>query len=132
LQSLFDSGGGLFGTELDPEQRLKLARIQAFMIAAEGYGEYVTEALGRKLLSSYERIEEAVSRAREEDDADPVLERLLGIEMKREEYQRGKTFCDRVAERSDQATLARMWESPETMPSMPEIDEPTLWLSRMV
>ena len=36
-----------------------------------------------------------------------------------------------VAELTDETTLARMWESPEALPSMPEFEEPTLWLARM-
>jgi putative hydrolase len=132
LQRLFASSEGLFDGDLDPEQRLKLARIQAFMIAAEGYADHVTEALGRKLLSSFDRIQEAVARGREDDPDDPILERLLGIEMQRERYGIGASFCDRVAERADEATLARMWDSAEALPSMPELEEPTLWLSRMV
>jgi uncharacterized protein (DUF2342 family) len=60
-----------------------------------------------------------------------VFERLLGIEMKRQQYAAGRAFCDTVADRTDEATLARMWDSPEALPSQPEIDEPTLWLSRI-
>ena len=132
LQGMLQSEQGLFGSSSDPEQRLKLARVQAFMAAAEGYGDHVTEVLGGKLLSSHQRIEEAFARAREDDHDDTVFSRLLGIEMKREQYARGKAFCSWVVELTDEATLARMWESPEALPSMPEIQEPTLWLARMV
>jgi len=121
---------GLFGTVLDAEQRLKLGRIQAFMAAAEGYGDHVMHALGRSLLGTYGRIEEAMRRYRETEHADPVFERLLGIEMKREQYRQGKAFCDTVAELTDEATLGRMWDSAEALPSLPEIDEPRLWLAR--
>jgi putative hydrolase len=132
LRSLVESDEGLFGTQLDDEQRLKLARIQAFMAAAEGYGDHVTHALGRELLPSYARIGEAMRRFREEETADPVFERLLGVEMKRAQYAQGRAFCDAVVELTDEATLARMWESAEAMPSLPEIEEPRLWLARTV
>ena len=69
-------------------------------------------------------------RYREGEDADPVLERLLGIEVKRELYGTGRAFCDTVVELTDEATLARMWDSAEAMPSLPEIEEPRLWLAR--
>jgi putative hydrolase len=130
LQGLFEGDEGLFGGDLDTEQRLKLARIQSFMAAAEGYGDHVTHELGGRMLGSLTQIEEAVSRAREDDADDPVFERLLGTPMKREQYRKGREFCDRVAELTDETTLARIWESPESLPSMPEIEEPTLWLSR--
>jgi putative hydrolase len=130
MQRAMESEPGLFGTVLDAEQRIKLARIQAFMAAAEGYGDHLTRALGERLLPSYGRIEEAMRRYRETEQADPVFERLLGIEMKRDHYRLGLAFCDTVAELTDEATLSSMWSSPEALPSMPEIDEPRLWLAR--
>jgi putative hydrolase len=132
LQQLLEGDEGLFGAELDDEQRLKLGRIQAFMSAAEGYGDHVMHALGSELLPSYGRIEEAMRRYREGEAGDPVFERLLGVEMKREQYRAGRAFCDAVVSMTDEATLARMWESAEAMPSLPEVAEPRLWLARTV
>jgi putative hydrolase len=130
IQEMLGSGEGLFGAVLDDEQRLKLNRIQAFMSAAEGYGDHVMHTLGGQLLSSYPRIEEAMRRYRETEVTDPVMERLLGIEVKREQYRLGKAFCDTVVELTDEVTLTRMWDSADAMPSLPEIEEPRLWLAR--
>ena len=132
MQDMLQGEEGLFGVVLDQEQRLKLGRIQAFMASAEGYGDHVTHAIGRELLSSYGRIEEAMRRYRETEQGDPVFERLLGIEMKREQYRLGRAFCDRVVELSDEAMLARMWDTSESLPSLPELAEPRLWLARTV
>ncbi|MEX2421782.1 MAG: zinc-dependent metalloprotease, partial [Actinomycetota bacterium] len=111
MQEMLGGDEGLFGAVLDDEQRLKLGRIQAFMASAEGYGDHVMHALGAQMLPSYARIEEAMRRYREGEDTDPVLERLLGIEVKREQYRLGRAFCDAVVEATDEATLARMWDS---------------------
>jgi putative hydrolase len=132
MREALGSGEGLFGAVLDDEQRLKLGRIQAFMSAAEGYGDHVMHALGARLLPSYARIEEAMLRYREGEQADPVLERLLGIEVKRDQYRLGRAFCDQVVGLTDEATLARMWTDAESLPSFPELDEPRLWLARTV
>jgi putative hydrolase len=132
LQAMFEGDEGLFGTVLDDEQRLKLGRIQAFMAAAEGYGDHVTHAIGREMLPSYPQIQEAMRRYRESELADPVFERLLGIEMKRDRYVLGRAFCDTVAEQTDEATLAKMWDAAEALPSLPEVEEPRLWLARSV
>jgi putative hydrolase len=132
MQEMLGGDEGLFGAVLDDEQRLKLGRIQAFMASAEGYGDHVMHALGAQMLPSYARIEEAMRRYREGEDTDPVLERLLGIEVKREQYRLGRAFCDSVVEATDEATLARMWDSAESLPSLPELDEPRLWLARTV
>jgi putative hydrolase len=133
LQNAFgDEDGALFGAVLDDEQRIKLARIQAFMAAAEGYGDHVTHAVGAELLSTYVQIAEAMRRHREDETGDPVFERLLGVDMKREHYAMGRAFCDTVVEQTDEATLAGMWESATAMPSLPELEEPRLWLARSV
>ena len=91
---------------------------------------HVMHALGAQMLPSYARIDEAMRRYRETEHVDPVFERLLGIEVKREHYRLGRAFCDAVVELTDEATLARMWDSAEALPSMPELEEPRLWLAR--
>jgi putative hydrolase len=129
LQSLMGSEEGLFGTVLDDEQRIKLARIQAFMAAAEGYGDHVTQTLGRQLLSTYGRIEEARKRL----DAEPstiLLSRLFGIDVGEEDLARGAAFCDTVAAEAGEDVLSRMWDGPDALPSLPELETPSLWISR--
>jgi putative hydrolase len=132
LRRLAESDEGLFWADLDDEQRLKLGRIQAFMAAAEGYGDHVMQALGAELLGTYGRIDEAMKRYREGEHGDPVFERLLGVDMKREQYRKGRAFCEVVVEQTDETTLARMWGSADAMPSLPELEEPRLWLARTV
>lgn len=130
MQEMLAGQDSLFGAVMDDEQRLKLRRVQAFMTASEGYGDHVMHALGEQMLPSYARIDEAMRRYRETEHVDPVFERLLGIEVKREQYRLGRAFCDKVVELTDEATLARMWDSAEALPSMPELEEPRLWLAR--
>jgi putative hydrolase len=131
LQQLFQSEEGLFGPVMDDEQRLKLARVQSFVAAAEGYGEHVTSRLGAKLLRSESQIVEALRRSREGESDDPLFERLLGIEMKQDQLRLGLQFCDTAVELTDEATLARMWDVAENLPSLPELEEPRLWLARI-
>jgi len=130
LSEAVEGLGNFFGQSSDPEQRLRIARVQSFMAAAEGYGDHVTEAVGRRLLSSFGQIEEALVRHREGRHGDQALERLLGLEMKREQYELGDAFCRKVVELTDEATLSRMWDSAAALPSMPELEEPSLWLAR--
>jgi putative hydrolase len=125
-------GGDLVTGELTSEQRLMLRRVQAFMAAAEGHADHVMAAVGRQRLPEFNRIDEAMRRRHEgRSEEERAVERLLGIDMKQEQYRLGRSFCDRVVEQTDERTLARMWDSPETLPSIPELEEPTLWLSRI-
>jgi putative hydrolase len=131
LSGAFEAMNDVFGRSDDPEQRLRIARVQSFMAAAEGYGDHVLESVGRRMLSTYGQIDEALRRHREGRHGEQAVERLLGIELSLEQYRLARAFCTRASELTDEATLARMWESAEALPSMPELDEPTLWLSRM-
>lgn len=124
---------GLFGQALTDDQRLLMRRLQSFMAAAEGHADHVMAVVGRRMLSSFGQIEEAMRRRKESRSREErLMEQLLGLELKREQYRLGREFCDRVVEATDEQTLARMWESEEALPSMPELEEPTLWLARMV
>ena len=124
--------GGLLGATLSEEQQLLLRRLQAFMAAAEGHADHVMSAVGRRLLPAWDRIEEARRRRHEgREDDERAIERLLGIDLKAEQYRLGRAFCDRVVELTDEATLARMWDGPDALPSMPELEEPRLWLARI-
>jgi uncharacterized protein (DUF2342 family) len=126
--------GNLFGSTAtsDPEQRLRIARLQAFMAAAEGYGEHVMTTIGRRMFPSFDRIEEALQRHREGRGSEGALEQLLGLGVTEDQYRLGEEFCSKVVEATDDPTLSRMWGSADSLPSMPELEEPTLWLSRTV
>jgi uncharacterized protein (DUF2342 family) len=84
------------------------------------------------MLPSFDRIEEALIRHREGRGSEGALEQLLGLEVSIEQYRLGEDFCTTVVRDADEATLSRMWGSAESLPSMPELEEPTLWLSRTV
>jgi coenzyme F420 biosynthesis associated uncharacterized protein len=131
LSGAFEAMNGVFGHSDDPEQRLRIARVQAFMAGAEGYGDHVMESVGKRMLASFDQVDEALRRHREGRHGEQALERLLGIELKAEQYRAARAFCTRVSELTDEHTLARMWTSAEALPSMPELEEPTLWLSRI-
>ena len=131
LSEAFEGMGNLFGQAATDEQRLRVARVQAFMAAAEGYGEHVMGSLGRKMLPSLSRIEEALRRHTEGRPGTRALERMLGVRVTDEQYRAGAGFCAEVSKLTDEPTLARMWESAESLPSMPELQEPMLWLARM-
>jgi putative hydrolase len=124
--------GDLLTGALTEEQQLLVRRVQAFMAAAEGHADHVMRAVGRSRLPSFDRIDEAMRRRHEgRSQEERAAERLLGIDMKLDQYRVGRAFCDRVAELTDERTLARMWDSADALPSMPELEEPRLWLARM-
>ena len=59
-----------------------------------------------------------------------LLERLIGMELKLRQYEQGKAFCDGVVARGGIDGLNRVWASPESMPTVAELDDPAGWLAR--
>ncbi|GIU96220.1 MAG: hydrolase [Actinomycetota bacterium] len=118
--------------ELDDEQRITLGRIQALVAMADAWADHVAERIAAELLPGAPRIREALVRARDARSGELPLRHLFGVDLPSELPRRAAAFCEAVASATDEPTLARIWSSPEALPSLPEIDEPTLWLSRSV
>jgi putative hydrolase len=91
------------------------------------------DAVGADALDSLDELREALDRRREEKPpAVRILEKLLGLEMKMRQYQLGKAFVDAVVERTGIEGLNKVWERPENLPSLHEIELPEAWISRVV
>ena len=101
------------------------------MSLIEGHAEHVMDAVGADLLPALPQLRAAMTRRRENRGTPwKVLERLLGLELKLRQYEVGKAFCDAVVAAGGPAALARVWSSPEALPSAQELAEPALWLER--
>jgi coenzyme F420 biosynthesis associated uncharacterized protein len=133
----------LAATLQDPERLIQAAwtplskdamqRLQAFMTLAEGYATFVMDAVGARLLSEHARLKEAMERRRQSlSPGDALLERLLGLELKRRQYEDGVKFCRYVAGMRDTEALNRAWENPETLPTTEELADPDAWIARVL
>jgi uncharacterized protein (DUF2342 family) len=68
-------------------------------------------------------------RARRPGLAD-MIARALGLGMKLRQYELGKRFGDAVAERGGIDAFNRVWEGPDALPSLVELESPGTWLAR--
>jgi coenzyme F420 biosynthesis associated uncharacterized protein len=124
--------GGLAALVQTHEQRDLMARIQASMAVIEGYSEHVMDAVGSELLPAWEGLRQAMERRRRSRSApERIIERLLGLNLKLRQYELGRGFCGAVAERGGMEALNAIWDSPETLPTIPELERPERWLSRV-
>jgi coenzyme F420 biosynthesis associated uncharacterized protein len=114
-----------------PERRATLDRMQAFMAVLEGYAEHVMDAVGAEVLPDLPKLRGALDRRRRDRSGLlRIFEKLIGMDLKLRQYEQGKRFCDAVVESGGIAALNRVWEGPEQMPTLAEIDDPDGWLSR--
>ncbi|WP_243653925.1 zinc-dependent metalloprotease [Pseudonocardia endophytica] len=135
IRSLRDSGGDpLALVELlqGPEQKAVLDRLLALTTLLEGHADHVMDAVGPAVVPSVATIRERfTARRRGGSWIDRLLRTLLGVEAKMKQYAVGAAFVRHVDTEIGMAGVNRVWESPETLPTRAELDEPAEWLARV-
>jgi putative hydrolase len=103
------------------------------MSLLEGFSDYVMDEVGRELVPGVERISARFHERRTQRSAvERAILRLTGLDLKMEQYRKGKRFVAAVAAHGGPAALARLWEGPETLPRDGEIEQPERWVARVL
>ncbi|NTU85324.1 MAG: zinc-dependent metalloprotease [Chloroflexales bacterium] len=117
---------------LTPDQRRIFDQLQALMSLVEGYGNHVMNAVGKRLLPSFDQIEHRVAQRQSTKTLiEQIFNRITGMDLKLAQYQQGEAFVNAVTEARGVAFAARVWERVEHLPSMEEIKSPETWIARM-
>lgn len=132
LQSVLGDPEIILGAIQSPSQRVLLPQITALVTVIAGYVDWTMDGIGRGLIGSYQRLSEALRRRRATaDQADRFIERMFGLELTQDQYDRGSAFAIGVVERAGTDGLARLWHSARELPTPAEVDAPGLWLARI-
>jgi coenzyme F420 biosynthesis associated uncharacterized protein len=123
--------GDLFGIVMNQSERETIDRVQAVMAVIEGHAEHVMDEVAPDLLPSLPRLRKALdARRRTQSRLSRLVGRLLGLELKMRQYERGKLFCDQIVRADGPEVLAYLFSSPQALPSLVEIEDPAAWLAR--
>jgi uncharacterized protein (DUF2342 family) len=109
--------------------RSAFGEIDVAMTAVEGYAESVMD---RALDAEFDDLRAKIDDRR--GGRGPVaklLRRVLGLGMKRRQYERGKAFFDAVIDARGIEGASAVWDDPGNLPRGAEIEDPTLWLARI-
>ncbi|HEX2273251.1 MAG TPA: zinc-dependent metalloprotease [Acidimicrobiales bacterium] len=132
LRRLLGNPETLLGAVQTDAQREVLARLADLLAVAVGYVDHVLDAVGHRLVTSYQRVTEATNRRRgEASEGEKFAGRLIGLALERSQYERGAAFVDGVVERAGEEGLRRLWQSERELPTPAEVDAPGLWLARI-
>jgi coenzyme F420 biosynthesis associated uncharacterized protein len=124
--------GDLISVVTSTAERETLDRVQAVMAVIEGHAEHVMDAVAPDLLPSLPKLRSALDRRRKSQSGlNRLLARLLGLELKLKQYERGKFFCDAVVAEAGPEALHHVFSSPEAIPSLEEIENPRAWMARV-
>ncbi len=133
MQELLAEGGGGLPSFLAGAQGPRLEAIQAFMAVVEGYGEHMMDRAAQDLLPDLDAMRRAMQARREAGgDETDLIGRLLGLEAKRAQYAAGAAFCREVETRFGEDALRKVWDAPENIPTMVELDDATGWAARVL
>jgi uncharacterized protein (DUF2342 family) len=105
------------------------AELDAAMTVVEGYAELLMD---HAFDDEYEDLRRKVDARR--SGRGPIAKltrRLLGLGLKRRQYERGKAFFEHVAAERGLAAAGRVWDDPESLPTNDELDDPAAWLRRV-
>lgn len=122
----------ILGALASPAQAAIQERLRGFATVLEGYADTVVAHVTERLVPTYPQIHEALTRHRiERGEAGQFVDALLGIDLARDDYERGRAFCGGVVERAGLEGLNRLWHDESMVPTPSELDAPGLWLARI-
>lgn len=116
---------------LGPEQKEKFERLQAFMSVIEGHGNFVMDRVGEDLIPTQPRMKRTLQgRAQMSGPLGRLLRKLLGLDIKRLQYEEGQKFFNHVFEGGGHEAVRAAFD-PNQLPTLQEIRAPSNWLDRM-
>jgi uncharacterized protein (DUF2342 family) len=88
--------------------------------------------VGKELLPNFELIHQRVEhRQRDRSPVEQLFLKITGLSLKMEQYRQGERFVDSVVRLRGIGFANRAWQSPEALPTEPEIRDPERWIRRM-
>ncbi|HEX4789442.1 MAG TPA: zinc-dependent metalloprotease [Actinospica sp.] len=116
-----------------PEQRAAMDRLTAVMTLLEGHATYVMDGVGPLVVPSVAEISREFARRRSAHRVRPdaLLRKVLGLDAKMRQYRDGERFVRAVVGEVGMDGFNRIWTSPNTLPTMAEIEQPATWVRRV-
>ena len=99
------------------------------MTAVEGYAELLMD---RAFDAEYADLRAKLDARRQAGGpVSQVIRRLLGLGMKRRQYERGAHFFRTVADQRSVVAAGAVWDTPANLPNDAELDDPAQWIARV-
>ncbi len=125
--------GGLMTLFASAEQRAVLDRVGGLMSLLEGHGDITMDRAGADLIPSAHRFARVLRERRATaSPATKLLQRLIGLEAKINQYAQGERFIEEVERLGGGPdALDPVWRGASWLPTLAEIREPEEWLDRV-
>lgn len=125
--------GGIVTLLATPEQRAVLDKVGGLMSLLEGHGDITMDRAGADRIPSAHRFARVLRERRANaNPAVKLVQRLIGLEAKINQYAQGERFIEEVERLGGGPdALDPVWRGASWLPSLAEIREPEEWLDRV-
>ncbi len=124
--------GGLVTLLASPEQRAVMDKIGGLMSLLEGHGDITMDRAGADRIPSAHRFARVLRERRANaNPAAKLVQRLLGLEAKMNQYAQGERFIEEVERIGGGDALDPVWRGASWLPTLAEIRDPGEWLDRV-
>ncbi len=124
--------GGLQQMLASPKQKVILDKVSGLMSLLEGHGDIVMDRAGRDHIPSQPRFARVMSQRRSGSSGPTkIMQKLLGFDAKLAQYEEGEKFIHAVEAAGGKELFDQVWTGPEALPTLVEIRNPQLWISRI-
>jgi coenzyme F420 biosynthesis associated uncharacterized protein len=124
--------GGLAHLFATPAQADALQRVAGMMSLLEGHGDVTMDRAGADRIPSAERFSRVLrARRRSVSPGMKLIQQLLGLEAKLNQYEQGERFIAAVERAGGTELLDRAFRDPANLPTLAEIRAPERWIARV-
>jgi coenzyme F420 biosynthesis associated uncharacterized protein len=120
-------------TFLSGEQRRLFRETQLVMSLLEGFSDWVMDEAGAQVLPGVTEIRRRFEarRGARRQGFERIVARLIGLDLKLEQYRRGEQFVAGVAAAGGREAVDLLWQGPWALPTEEEMAEPARWVARV-
>jgi coenzyme F420 biosynthesis associated uncharacterized protein len=129
-----DAGDGarsLVFSMMTDEQKAMFRKTQGLMALLEGHATYVMNGVGPEHIRDFARMKTALSERRRVTGVEKAFQQTIGFSSKMRQYHIGERFVAKVVEEAGMQTLNAAFAAAENLPSLDEINDPSLWVNRV-
>jgi coenzyme F420 biosynthesis associated uncharacterized protein len=125
-------GMGIVLSMMSDEQKTLFERMQAMMSLLEGHASFVMNRLGADRVRGFDRMKRTLEqRRRNAGGLEKSFQKAIGFEQKIRQYSAGEAFVAEVVDEAGMSALNLAFSGPANLPTLVEVAEPSLWLSRV-
>jgi coenzyme F420 biosynthesis associated uncharacterized protein len=124
--------GGVAALFASADQRVAMEKVGGLMSLLEGHGDVTMDRAARHRVPQADRFARVLrSRRKELSVGARLLQRMIGLEAKLNQYEQGEQFIAAVEAAGGTDLLNRAFLSPENLPTQVEITDPPRWIRRI-